>query len=219
MAADAAVPYLPSVEVRMLKRLFQILTGLLLGVVAVLWLFGPPGAWRDAPPESEYFLPSPLPSPSFTLTAQDGQRTSTAEFAGKVLAVFFGYTSCPDVCPLTLAKFTRVLQNLDDGPERIQVVMVSVDPERDSLDRLQAYLENFHPSFIALTGSEVEIQAVADEFGVFFSRSGEGDDYTVDHTARTFIVDPDGQIPLTFPVTATVEEMNRDLDRLLGGIG
>jgi protein SCO1/2 len=219
MAAGVAVPYLPIVEVRMLKRLFQILTGLLLGVVVVVWLFGPPGAWRDAPPESEYFLPSPLPAPTFTLTAHDGQRTSTAEFGGKLVAVFFGYTYCPDVCPLTLSKLTRVLDRLEERAERIQVVMVSVDPERDTLDRLREYLESFHPSFIALTGSEDEIRAVADEFGVYFSRSDEGVDYTVDHTARSFIMDPGGQIPLTFPVTATVEEMTRDLELLLGGIG
>ena len=98
----------------------------------------------------------------------------------------------------------------------MQVMLVTVDPERDTPNRLRSYLANFHPSFLALTGTEEEIRKVANGFGAFFRRAGEGQDYTVDHTARTFVLDPSGQIPLTFPVTATAQEMSRDLERLLG---
>jgi len=93
----------------------------------------------------------------------------------------------------------------------MQVLLVTVDPGRDTPERLRAYLSNFHPSFVGLTGTEEEIRKVAEGFGAWFSKPvGEGN-YTVDHTARTFVVDRFGRIPLTFPVTATPEEMARDL--------
>jgi protein SCO1/2 len=130
--------------------------------------------------------------------------------------VFFGYTSCPDVCPLTLSKLAVAMEELEeDERSKVQVMLVTVDPARDTPDRLRTYLGNFHPSFLALTGREEEIREVANEFGAFFSRAGDGEDYTVDHTARTFVLDPSGRIPLTFPVTATAQEMARDLARLL----
>jgi len=139
-------------------------------------------------------------------------------FSGKILVIFFGYTSCPDVCPLTLSNLTRALGQMPEGGERVQVLLITVDPARDTPGRLKRYLSNFHPSFLGLWGSTEEIRSVADGFGVYFSPPrGEGS-YTVDHTARTFVVDPTGSIPLTFPPTATPEEIARDLGTLLGGL-
>ena len=165
--------------------------------------------------EESYFLPAPLPAPDFTLLSQNERQLSSREFPGKILIVFFGYTSCPDVCPLTLTNLTKAFQEMGEDGERIQVLLITVDPRRDTPERLKRYVENFHPSFLGLTGTEEEIRTVADGFGAYFSApSGEGS-HTVDHTARTFVVDRFGRIPLTFPVTATPEEMARDLTILI----
>jgi protein SCO1 len=199
---------------RFLLRFFQTLTGVLLGFL-VVFLILRPGSRSGGDEEDGYFLPEPIPAPAFRLTSQDGSRVGPGDFPGKVLAVFFGFTACPDVCPLTLSNLSRAFQEMEEDGHRIQVLLITVDPERDTPERLEQYLEPFHPSFLGLTGTEPEIREVADAFGVFFAKVGEGDHYTVDHSARTYIVDTQGRIPLTFPMTATPEEMARDLTRLL----
>ena len=203
-----------TVTPNLLARLFQIVTGVLLGLALVLWIMRPGGPFTADGAES-YFLQEPLPAPAFALTSQRGEAVSASDFEATYLAVFFGYTSCPDVCPLTLSKLSRALGLMGESEARVQVIFISVDPERDTPDRLREYLESFHPSFLGLTGTEAELREVAGGFGAYFARSGEGDDYTVDHTARTYIVSPSGDIPLTFPITATPEEMARDLTLLL----
>lgn len=198
-----------------LARPFQILTGVILGLAGVFWILRP-GANEPEVDPRQYFLSDPLPAPIFTLTSHRGEPVSSTDFPDRVLAVFFGYTFCPDVCPLTLSHLSMAFQELGEEATRIQLLFISVDPGRDTPERLGQYLAAFHPSFLGLTGAEEEIREVANAFGVFFARSGEGEDYTVDHTARTFVIDPAGRIPLTFPVTATPEEMARDFALLLG---
>jgi len=198
----------------LLVRTFQILSGIMLGLAVALWFLGR-GGGRIPVSEASHFLPEPLEAPLFTLTSHQGAVVHSTDWPGRVLVVFFGYTSCPDVCPLTLTHLTRAFQIMGEDGGQVQVLFVTVDPERDTPQRLREYLASFHPSYLGLTGTEEEIREVALEFGVFFARSGEGEGYTVDHTARTFVVAPDGTIPLTFPVTATPEEMARDLSALL----
>ncbi|MGW8264941.1 MAG: SCO family protein [Longimicrobiales bacterium] len=200
---------------RPILRLFQVLLGIALGLsVAFLWARGRGPATPEVGSGDGYFLPSPLPAPEFTLTSQEGVRLSSADFPGKILIVFFGYTSCPDVCPLTLSNLTRAFEEMNEDGERMQVLFITVDPARDTPERLKVYLSNFHSSFLGLTGREEEVRTVADGFGAWFSNPGAGEDYTVEHTARTFVVDRFGRIPLTFPVTATPDEMARDLTTL-----
>jgi protein SCO1/2 len=197
-------------------RFRRLLLGGALGLATVLvWMRG----WEpETSPREEgtgYFLPAPLPAPDFTLTSHEGYPVSSRDFPGEVLIVFFGYTSCPDVCPLTLSNLSRAIREMGEDADRVQVLFVTVDPPRDTPERLKSYLSNFHSSFMGLTGPIEDIRSVADGFGAYFSPPrGEGD-YTVDHTARTFVVDPSGQIPLTFPITATPEEMASDLATLL----
>ncbi|MFH1764197.1 MAG: SCO family protein [Gemmatimonadota bacterium] len=197
-----------------LARPFQILTGVILGLAGVFWILRPGSGEPEVDPR-QYFLSDPLPAPSFTLTSHRGEPVSTSDFPDRIIAVFFGYTFCPDICPLTLSHLSLAFQELGEEATRIQLLFISVDPGRDTPERLGQYLGAFHPSFLGLTGSEEGIREVANAFGAFFARSGEGDDYTVDHTARTFVIDPSGRIPLTFPVTATPEEMARDFALLL----
>jgi protein SCO1/2 len=200
-----------------LVRSFQVLTGILLGLAIVFWLVLRPSP--DGSQEvSDYFLPEPIQAPDFTLTSHLGEEVGPDLLGAHLKLVFFGYTSCPDVCPLTLSHLTRTFRGMDEGGDRIQVLFITVDPERDTPERLAEYLSAFHPSFLGLTGTEEEIRGVAQAFGAYFAKVGEGEDYTVDHTARTFVLDAWGRIPLTFPVTATPEEMARDLGILLEGV-
>jgi len=196
---------------KLLVRTFQIVSGALLGLAGVFWFL----SRAPGDPPDTFFLADPIPAPSFTLTSSRGEPVTSTRWPDKVLLVFFGYTFCPDVCPLTLSHLSRAFEELGEDGSRIQVLFVTVDPDRDTPQRLEEYLSSFHPSFLGLTGTEEEIRQVAQEFGVYFARSGEGENYTVDHTARTFVLTPDGKIPLTFPITATPEEMARDLAILL----
>ncbi len=198
----------------LMARFFQILTGVLLGLAVVFWVLRGSGG-GGAADTSAYFLPDPIPAPDFTLMSQDGHAVASASLRDRIVVVFFGYTFCPDVCPLTLSKLADAFREMGEEGERIQVYLVTVDPARDTPARLAGYLAAFHPSFRGLTGTEAEIREVADAFGAYFARSGEGQDYMVDHTARAFVLDPSGLIPLTFPVTATAREMARDLTRLM----
>jgi len=197
-----------------MARAFQIITGVLLGLVVILWVLRP-GSSRWGQEPMGYFLADPLPAPSFNLLAHTGEWVSRDAMEAELVLVFFGYTSCPDVCPLTLSHLTQALKEMGEEGGRVQVLLITVDPDRDTPQRLEQYLGAFHPSFLGLTGTEEEIRGVADAFGAFFARSGEGPDYTVDHTARTFVLDSTGHIPLTFPVTATAGEVFRDLSLLL----
>ncbi len=197
-------------------RVLQILAGALLGLSAALWWMGREvGEPSPEAVDAGYFLPSPLPSPDFSLTSQDGVPRSSRTFGQEILVVYFGYTFCPDVCPLTLSNLSRAFRAMGEEGDRIQVVLITVDPARDTPERLEGYLTNFHPSFVGFTGSEEEIRAVADGFGAYFAR-GEGEEgYTVDHTSRAFVLGRDREIVLTFPVTASPQEMARDLTILL----
>jgi protein SCO1/2 len=197
-------------------RLPQLLLGAALGLLVVLiWARGWGSDALSSKPEAAYFLSNSLPAPEFSLTSHEGALVSSLDFPGKFLVVFFGYSSCPDVCPLTLSNLARAFKEMGEESERIQVLLVTVDPGRDTPERLKAYLSNFHPSFIGLTGPVEDIRSVAEGFGAYFSAPAGGENYTVDHTARVYVVDPSGQIPLTFPVTATPDEIARDLGTLL----
>jgi len=202
------------VKQKLLLRAFQALTGVFLGLAIIIWVLRPSGVDPYAGQDS-YFLPGPLPIPAFELLSHHGEMVRSTEFGDRLLAVFFGYTSCPDVCPLTLSHLAGAFQQLGAERERIQVLFITVDPVRDTPERMGRYLEAFDPSFLGLTGSESEVRSVAHSFGADFVRNGEGDSYTVDHTARTFILAPSGSMPLTFPLSATPDEMARDLSRLL----
>ena len=190
------------------------LTGVILGLGVVLLFLrlDRPSAGDEA---NNYFLSDPLVAPDFTLLSHTGDQVGSADFHPKHLIVFFGYTYCPDVCPLTLSNLARTFGEMGEAADEFQVLLITVDPARDTPLRLAEYLANFNDTFLGLTGSEEEIRAVANEFGAFFARAGEGEGYTVDHTARVFVLSPSGRIPLTFPVTATSREMIRDLAILL----
>jgi protein SCO1 len=131
------------------------------------------------------------------LTDHHGRSRTLADFRGKVVTVFFGFTHCPDVCPTTLAEMAQVMKELGGDADKVQVLFVTVDPERDTQQVLAQYVPAFHPSFIGLRGDLEATTRAAKEFKVYFNKQPAKDgNYSVDHGAGTFIFDPDGRLRL-----------------------
>ena len=128
------------------------------------------------------------------LTSADGKPYTLASFAGKAVLVFFGYTQCPDVCPTTLAELSEVMKLLGDKADRLQVVMITVDPERDTPDVLKAYVTSFDPRFLGLSGTPEQIKQAANSFKAFYAKSAVANGtYSMDHTASFYLIDPKGE--------------------------
>lgn len=154
---------------------------------------------------------------SISLSDQDGRSRSLAEFKGKVVVVFFGYTQCPDVCPTTLAELAEVKRMLGQDGEKVQGIFVTVDPERDTAPLLKAYLNSFDPTFVALRGSEEQTKAVAKEFKVFYAKvpGKTPESYTMDHTAASFIFDPQGRVRVFSRYGSGAQALADDIKLLL----
>jgi protein SCO1/2 len=137
----------------------------------------------------------------FTLVDQDGRTVTQDSFAGQWRLMFFGFTHCPDICPTDLARNAQALRAFTArDPERaarVQPIFVSVDPERDTPAVLKAYVANFPPRLIGLTGSPAQVEAAVRAFRVYAARRGDGPDYLVDHSSMTYLFDPAGR-PVTF---------------------
>ena len=151
-----------------------------------------------------------------------GNPRTLADFRGKAVVLFFGYTSCPDVCPTTLVRLAEVMAKLGDAAGRVQVLMVTVDPQRDTPERLAAYMTGFNPSFIGLYGDLAATEAAVKEFKAFFSRGKDAHHHgtetpidVIDHTAGAYVLDPAGKIRLYLKNDASVEGIVSDLKRLL----
>ena len=129
----------------------------------------------------------------FSLTDHDGRAVTDADFRGRYLLLFFGYTACPDICPTDLAVMATALDRLGEAAARVQPLFVTIDPARDTPSVLAAYVANFHPRLVGLTGAPQAVAALAARYGVGVQRSGAaGDDYFLDHTGATYLIGPDG---------------------------
>jgi protein SCO1 len=155
----------------------------------------------------------------FSLTDHTGKPRRLADFRGKVVTVFFGYTQCPDVCPTGLATMVEVLRLLGPEAEKVQVLFITVDPERDTPELLGQYVPAFHPSFLGLYGDLPTTAAVARDFKVFYKKQGDaaGPNYTVDHSAGTFAYDPSGRLRLYIRHGESPAVIAGDLRVLLAG--
>ncbi len=134
----------------------------------------------------------------FRLTDHTGKPRSLADFKGKIVVLFFGYTQCPDVCPTTLAELSQVKQLLGADADKLQVLLVTVDPQRDTPEVLKGYMANFDPAFLALRGSPEELAAMAKDFKVYYKRT-EGKtptSYSMDHSAASYVYDTQGRLRL-----------------------
>jgi protein SCO1 len=162
-------------------------------------------------------LESPKPATNFTLTAAGGKQVSLSDFRGKTVALYFGYTFCPDVCPTTLADLAKAARKLGKKADNLQVVMVTVDPERDTPERLAEYMAYFNPTFVGLSGTVDQIAAAATAFGIYYQKH-EGtaaSGYLVDHTATISVLDREGRVKLVWPFGTMWEDMAADLAHLL----
>ncbi|MBK9927186.1 MAG: SCO family protein [Anaerolineales bacterium] len=187
---------------------------LLIGLTIVgVTVFGKPDLFRG----TTYGEPYPV-APEFTLVQENGTSLQLSAMRGKIVILFFGYTSCPDVCPTTLAELNQALGLLSkDDAEQVQVVFVTVDPQRDTPQRVQEYVNHFNSSFIGLSGTEDELSKTWKAYGVFRevvdSPSAAG--YLVNHTARTTTIDRDGHMRVSYIFGTPVDDIVHDLNLLL----
>lgn len=151
----------------------------------------------------------------FHLFDAGGKPRSLADYRGKVVAMFFGYTHCPDVCPTTLADMAQVMRLLDKDADKVQVLFVTLDPERDTRELLAQYVPAFHPAFAGLSGDVVATAQVAKAFGVKYMKQEGSGSYTLDHSAGTYLIAPDSKFVLLAPYQQKIEFLVQDIKLLL----
>jgi protein SCO1/2 len=149
------------------------------------------------------------------LTDQFGQRRTFADFRGQVVMLYFGFVQCPDVCPTALARAVEVMQRLGPDADRVQLLFVTVDPERDTPELLREYMAAFHPRFLGLTGTPDEIAAAAREFKVYYAKIPTGSSYTMDHSAQTYLIDTQGRLRIVLKHEQSAEDYAHDVVALL----
>lgn len=151
----------------------------------------------------------------FRLQDPQGRTRTLADFKGQVVVIFFGFTQCPDVCPTALSRAATVMQQLGPAADRVQVIFVTVDPERDSPPVLAEYTRAFHPRFLGLLADLETTERTAKDFKVFYRKVPTGSSYTMDHTALSFVFDPSGRLRLAVRHETPAEQLAQDLKRLL----
>ncbi|MBT3189842.1 MAG: redoxin domain-containing protein [Anaerolineae bacterium] len=201
----------------MIRNLFrQLFAGILIGtvIIAGIYFFTQPYAYQGS------LIDPPLPAKDFSLVQADGTTFQLSDQEGELVLLYFGYTYCPDVCPTTLSDLAQAKKRLgDNDAANIQVVMITVDPERDTADHLQDYVMNFDPLFIGLSGDLEDLEAIWSNYGVYREKqiNSGATGYLVDHTSRVYVLDTNGGLRLTFPFGMEAEAMADDLAQLLSG--
>jgi len=200
------------------RLLFAVVTALLLVVAAVVAWSVSNGRLPFTPPSFHgTAIDSPDLAQDFTLTASTGEPLSLSDLRGKVVLMYFGYTYCPDVCPATLNELKKATAALGDRADEVQVVMVTVDPQRDTPEVLRDYLAHFDSSFIGLTGTAEEVLAAASPLGIYIS-AHEGtptSGYLVDHTSSVLVIDKAGYLRLLHGFDTPGKDIAADVRHLL----
>ena len=153
----------------------------------------------------------------FQLTDHNGKSKTLADFKGKAVVMFFGYTHCPDVCPTTMSDMAQALELLGKDAEKVQVLFVTIDPARDTQELLAKYVPAFNPGFLGLYGDEAATAKVAKDFRIFYQKNQDknGQGYSVDHTAGTYVFDPSGRLRLFMSYGQGAQSIVHDLHELL----
>ena len=149
------------------------------------------------------------------LTDHTGKPRHLEDFRGKAVLLFFGFTHCPDVCPTTLVDVSNALKTLGPDAGRVQVLFVTVDPERDTPDALAKYVTAFDPRFLGLRGDAAATQRAAKEFKIYYEKRKSGDSYSVDHSGQSYVLDPQGRLRLLVRPDRIAEDLPADLRTLL----
>jgi protein SCO1 len=154
----------------------------------------------------------------FELVDQNGQPVDEKILKGKWSAVFFGFTYCPDVCPTTMQALGAAQQQLGSKADKLQVIFISVDPERDTPEQLKTYLSNevFPRGTIGLTGTPEQVAAVGKAYRIYYKKRGEGSDYLVDHSTPVYLMNPKGQFDRVIPFGVSPEEIARQISEAMG---
>jgi len=176
---------------------------IVVAVGAAAWFLLTPGTKSMAGGEA-------LVGGPFTLTDQHGAVVTEQDFAGSYMLIYFGYTYCPDFCPMSLSNMTQALDLLaPEQAEQVVPILITVDPERDTVEQLAEYAPLFHPRLVALTGTPEETRQAAKAYRVYFSKAGNGDgsDYLMDHSTFIYLMGPDGKYVRHFSHSATPEEI------------
>jgi len=155
------------------------------------------------------------PAPEISLVDQHGNPFTLENQHGRVVLLFFGYTSCPDVCPATMVQFKQIRKAIGDQAGNVQFVLITVDPEQDTPEQVRKYLQGIDPSLIGLTGSRPDLEAVWKEYGVFVEKNGA----LVNHTARIYLIDPEGKLRLTYSFGTPNEDLVSDVRQVLKQAG
>ena len=194
----------------MRRRLRRWMTGLCCLLLA-------PGVLQSAQFAGQALDPPPA-AMDFTLHTADGSEFKLSHQRGKIVLLSFGYTFCPDVCPTTLVELSQVRARLGDAAKRVQTAFITLDPERDTPERLGIYTKAFDPTFIGLTGSAEQLAQVLTMYGVIAEKekvAGTSAEYLIAHSAYTYVIDPEGRLRLLFPFGMSIEEMADDIKQLL----
>ncbi len=204
----------------MVKRL-AIALALLLATLLVLLLYLP--EMRPQPPVSMASGAVAIGGP-FTLVDAKGETVTDANLKGRYSLIYFGFTNCPDICPLALQTMTQALEAAGPAADGVQPVFISVDPERDTADALAGYIANFHPRFLALTGTVEQAREAAKSYKVYAAKAPVKDadgketgDYTVNHTGYIYLMDRDGKYLAHFPSEAKADEITAAIRQLPHG--
>lgn len=152
----------------------------------------------------------------FTLTSQNGTPVALHDLRGKAVLLFFGFTNCPNICPTTLSEFRTVKRGLGADADKLAVVFISVDPEQDTIERLRQYVDAFDPSFIGLRGDTATLAKIGPQYDLYYQKQPLGDGtYTVDHTAISYLIDPEGKLRTIYPYGTPAAGITTDIRALL----
>ena len=157
----------------------------------------------------------PREAPDFSVRGSDGTALTLNRYRGKVVVLGFGYTSCPNVCPATLAVLAQAHRKLGPLGSQVQVIYLTVDPERDNAERLKQYLAAFDPTFVGGTGSAAQMAAVRSSYGVTAERHGTGSDYAVAHSSFVYLITRDGKLRALMPFGHKADDYVHDISMLL----
>ena len=193
------------------NRLMKILwLAVVVAAIAVAALF----TWQRGTSKEAAVEKQPTLQADFELTDHRGLVRTDEDFRGQWLLVFFGFTNCPDVCPMGLATIAQAMDELGDAAEQVQPLFVSVDPKRDTPEALAEYVPQFHPAILGLTGTPEQIDKTASNFAIYKERIEDPvapDGYTMGHTSSILLFDPEGRFVRLFDYNASPEDIVRDL--------
>ncbi|WP_037502106.1 SCO family protein [Sphingomonas jaspsi] len=164
----------------------------LVGVAALAGIWLAMQKPRPAPPSADNQMPVQSIGGPFILTGSDGKPFDSRSLEGKPYAIFFGFTHCPDVCPTTLSRLVKLRRQLGKGDDALRILFVTVDPDRDGPAEVGAYSALFATPIIGLTGTPASIDKVKKQFGIFSEKVGQGENYSINHTATVFLIDSKG---------------------------